>query len=142
MVPGMVIDIGDQRIELLPAPANCEQLRRGQHNLEVEAAAELQRTGTLRRRVPRAKAGDIPESSTTNRHVRVGCKYRVIEKIERLEANLELAFAVYVDGPEEACIEDRHSGSAELVAPGVGQRGWSIAGVPGNAGRGLSWIRE
>ena len=43
----------------------------------------------------------------------------MIEHVKRFEANLELALAIYVNGLEEARIENRLSGSAERIATGI-----------------------
>jgi hypothetical protein len=81
--------------------------------LEVEPATELQSAGV-------AGGGDISECSATD-----GCvgsiggssvELRVIQQIEGLEAQLDGGLAVDVEGAEQACIEGRDSGTAELIS--------------------------
>src|SRR5271154_1010882 len=81
--------------------------------LEVEPAGELQHAWSARRRC--AEAGDVAERAAANGRVRVG-QNRVIEYVERLEANLESRLLIYVECAEDAGVDVGLSGPAERVA--------------------------
>jgi len=71
---------------------------------EVEAAAKLQHPWGRWRSC--AEAGDVTEGSSAHRSVRV-YQNRVIERIERLKANLESRFTIHVERAEHAGVETR-----------------------------------
>lgn len=88
--------------------------------LEVEATAELQRASS-------AKAGDVAEGAASEGRVGTACELGVVEQIERLDTNLELAFAPDVKAAEDACVHSSHPWTAELVAVGVAEMRLSVA---------------
>ena len=45
----------------------------------------------------------------------------MVEKVKCLKANLEVALTIQVNGAEDAPIEDRLSGSTELISTGIRQ---------------------
>src|SRR5580700_7414397 len=89
-----------------------------QVSLELEPAAELQRTGALSWRVAGSEAGDFAEGRTADRRARIAVQQRVVGDVERLEANLELALVVNGEGTEETRVRIGDARSAEFVAVG------------------------
>src|ERR1035437_825221 len=80
---------------------------------EVEATAELQRARA-------AKAGDVAEGSVAHCCGRAG-KNCVVQQIEGLDANLELALAMDVEPAKDAGVDIGNAGSTELVAVSVAE---------------------
>ena len=86
--------------------------------LEVDAAAELERacgTGV----VAEGEAGDVSECSAANGYVGIADEFRVVEQVERLDANLEVAFTVDLEAARDACVDVGNARSAEFVAASV-----------------------
>jgi hypothetical protein len=85
--------------------------------LEVEATAELQGSGG-------SKGGDVTEGPASNDcvgGVGAGSELRVIQQIERLDANLKLALTFDVEPAEDACVDVGDSRAAELVSVRVAE---------------------
>ena len=80
------------------------------HCLEVEASTELQHARSAWRRG--AEGRDIAERSAAYGRIRVG-QDRVIQRVERFEANLEGGFAPYMEVTEDAGVDVGLTGAAE-----------------------------
>src|SRR6202042_3995166 len=76
--------------------------------LEVEPAAELQRARV-------AKGGDVTKRSAAHLRAGIAGELGMIQQIERLDANLELALMVDVEPANATRIDVCHSRSTELI---------------------------
>jgi hypothetical protein len=95
--------------------------------LEVDAPAELQRAGI-------AEGGDIAESAASYSIVDLRTivarriVLRMVQKIERLDANLELAFAPDMEAAEDTRVDGVDSRATELIAVRVAEVGSNNGG--------------
>src|ERR1700744_6193723 len=64
----------------------------------------------------RPKAGDVTKRSTTHCRIRVGVQNRMVQYVERFNANLELALSPHMESAKDAGIHVGHAGAAELIA--------------------------
>jgi hypothetical protein len=87
---------------------------------EVEAATELKHAWGRWRGA--AEAGDVAERSGAHGRVRVG-ENCVIQRIERLKANLESGLAIHVEGAEDAGVDISDSRTTERVTRGIAKDG-------------------
>ncbi len=112
--------------------------------LERDAAAELQRAGTLGRGIAGAEAGDVAKGAATHRCIGVRVEQRMVEQVEGFHANLEIDLLVDVEVPEDAGVDQRNTGATELIAVGVGEEGRRVADLTCGAGHVTccAWSRE
>ncbi len=83
--------------------------------LEVEASAELQGAACS------PPAGDVAESCSADGDVVRSRELGVVEKVERLHANLELTLLIDMESTEDAGVDKSRTRSAELVAVGIAE---------------------
>src|SRR5579875_2188522 len=88
--------------------------------LEVKPPTELQGARTSRWRVRRSEARDVTEGRATHRYIRI-IQQRVIQHIEGLRPELELALLVDMESTEQAGVDLRNARSTKLIAVRIAQ---------------------
>ena len=75
--------------------------------------------------------------------VGIADEFRMVDHIERFDANLELAFTVELEAARDACVDVGNTRSAEFIAAGIAKvrrdhaRGHGTIDVTGRAGVGV-----